>query len=751
MKRVNVDVRDGKASVGTVDFLGDRWDSYQTTCAAAGCRWNRVRGDASRNEGPLDNLPALVRDLASEGFSVDVSPSAREVIERASKTGLSTAEETALERVKAVEARVLGKGLALWRPFQEDGAVFLASRDRALECSAPGTGKTIQALVALPENAAVLVICPKSVLVNWAREARRWRPDLDPVIVLRSVGKRMEDTLGQDGIRVEREIRWPRAGEIVVTTYESMPCAQDVFSRKAIARGDSDKPRVRKSIEGRPWTGTVLISDETHRLKNRDALCTLRWGTLRDVVLAKECGGRVWGLTGTPIFNRPFDLAGVLNAVSCFSDVFVSWKDFMRRMGGSEGMYGVEWSGIIDPTVATSLKRVMIRREKKDVMPYLPAKTRRTVEVEPNARFCKVADRVMDDLEEQDVDWGDEDDTDAEREVLLSKAISKIAFEDMSRIHRELSELAYNASLDMIDDFEAEGEPVVVACWHREQVEALGLREGWKAILGGESIERRQQTIDEFQAGKLKGVAVTISAGGVGITLTRAAHILFLSKSWSPSENEQMEGRLHRGGQERGVVVTDFLVDHPLIRRMQTLLGWKTQMHEDAIGAASLITTLAEERQQAAQEALAAADRDRMAADGVVLSGAQKIDARAVLAGIPAGRYALDSKPDEQGATHTVFWLLDKPEDPSRYAGWAFLKVQKGDEAGRFSTIRPDGMATPAAMSVLEKIAVDPIGAMKRYGIEIGECAICGLTLTSEESRKIGIGPVCLAKVEGKS
>jgi hypothetical protein len=121
------------------------------------------------------------------------------------------------------------------------------------------------------------------------------------------------------------------------------------------------------------------------------------------------------------------------------------------------------------------------------------------------------------------------------------------------------------------------------------------------------------------------------------------------------------------------------------------------------------------------------------------------VDVRVILGRIPAGRYALDSAPDAQGATHTVFWHLDKPED-GKWQGWAFLKVQRGPDTGRFSTIRPDGLASPAAASILEKIAIDPLAAAARYGHELGRCGICDRELTDETSRRLGVGPVCLKK-----
>lgn len=97
---------------------------------------------------------------------------------------------------------------------------------------------------------------------------------------------------------------------------------------------------------------------------------------------------------------------------------------------------------------------------------------------------------------------------------------------------------------------------------------------------------------------------------------------------------------------------------------------------------------------------------------------------------VPAGRYAVER---EDGAL--AFYRLDRPTE-GRWAGYMFLSVQASDELHPIK-----GHAAKEA--ILSKIAADPAGAARRYGQEIGSCAICGRTLTDETSREYGIGPVC--------
>lgn len=100
---------------------------------------------------------------------------------------------------------------------------------------------------------------------------------------------------------------------------------------------------------------------------------------------------------------------------------------------------------------------------------------------------------------------------------------------------------------------------------------------------------------------------------------------------------------------------------------------------------------------------------------------------------IPAGRYAVV----DQDGKSVKFYKVDRPTE-GRWAGYTFVKVQAGDEYHR----------VPAQRAILRRIAEQ--GAeecMLRYGRELGHCGHCGRTLTNDESRAVGIGPVCREKV----
>lgn len=100
---------------------------------------------------------------------------------------------------------------------------------------------------------------------------------------------------------------------------------------------------------------------------------------------------------------------------------------------------------------------------------------------------------------------------------------------------------------------------------------------------------------------------------------------------------------------------------------------------------------------------------------------------------VPAGRYAIY----EQAVLK--FYRVSKPTE-GRWSGRIFVERQLGDDLIPLKT-----HATKNA--VLDQIAQNPQEAMLRYGREIGTCGHCGRTLTNEDSRALGIGPVCRGRM----
>jgi SNF2 family DNA or RNA helicase len=109
---------------------------------------------------------------------------------------------------------------------------------------------------------------------------------------------------------------------------------------------------------------------------------------------------------------------------------------------------------------------------------------------------------------------------------------------------------------------------------------------------GAVNAATRTETVAAFQAGRLRGIALTIGAGGVGLTLTRSPHALFVDLAWTPADNSQAEDRVYRIGQTRGVTITRLIADHPIDQHVTRLLTVKQRtiaasVEASAVGGAS--------------------------------------------------------------------------------------------------------------------------------------------------------------------
>lgn len=85
------------------------------------------------------------------------------------------------------------------------------------------------------------------------------------------------------------------------------------------------------------------------------------------------------------------------------------------------------------------------------------------------------------------------------------------------------------------------------------------------------------------------------------------------------------------------------------------------------------------------------------------------------------------------------FYRVNTPTE-GKWAGYTFVDAQASDDYHK--------VGREASRKILAAIAADPETAMRRYGLELGVCGHCRRTLTNDESRKYGIGPVCRGKME---
>lgn len=187
----------------------------------------------------------------------------------------------------------------------------------------------------------------------------------------------------------------------------------------------------------------------------------------------------------------------------------------------------------------------------------------------------------------------------AERGIDLARAADKVNLAQLetfelpliSKVRAALATAKIPVLMEQVELMEAGGEPLVVFSCHREPILALDGRPGWAVITGDVHPNARTEIVAAFQAGKLRGVASTIFAGGTGITLTHGHQVVMVDLYWTPGINLQAEDRVCRRGQNRGVVVQRIVADHEFDRRVTQILSRKQELIEDTVDAAAVEPT----------------------------------------------------------------------------------------------------------------------------------------------------------------
>jgi SNF2 family DNA or RNA helicase len=413
------------------------------------------------------------------------------------------------------------------KPFQIEGAQFLAARTRALLAGEPGTGKTAQFITAanLVGARRVAVVAPGVGLTHWQREFNKWNFQGDRADV----------------------ISWDDAHE-----------HRDLFLQ---AGGPARVPM--------QWD--VLIPDEVHFGKNPQA-------RRAKAVLGKHGLGwyarRIWAGSGTPAPNHAAELWPMLHAfgrakmdLQAFTNYFCV-VDGRGKVRGNREDHIDELRGI--------LKEFTLRRLKKDVLPELGPIDVQEWYVAPNARFMWEVEPETDSLESQLRGMSDDELMD----FLGSQST------ELATLRRYNALLKAPAVFDAVK-FELENgllDKVVIYAHHKDAMAALQ-REfvaagiGSILIYGDTPMAERDGLIEKWK--RDPGTPVNISSikiAGTVLDYTAAHQVIMLEMDWVPGNNSQAMQRPHRIGQDKPVTVrvaigtpVDEIVTGVLVRKTKAI------------------------------------------------------------------------------------------------------------------------------------------------------------------------------------
>lgn len=428
--------------------------------------------------------------------------------------------------------------------FQWLVANWIAGRPGAVLADDMGLGKTFQALAfvawirSLPEiNTPVLVVAPSGLLSNWEAEIRRHlEPDALGRIV-RATGAELAKARSAPGRDIEtggaalRDGVWADAG-VVLTTYETMRDYHMSFARQHFAS---------------------VFYDEAQKLKNPASQLTRAAKTLSaQFQLA---------LTGTPVENRLQDLWSILDVVH--PGLMGSSKDFEER-------YPAEQTALRElherlTSSSPGKPSILLRRMKEQCLDSLPAKRVVEMPVPMPPAQAQAYEQVV----RRALALKGSGERGSMLEVLHSLrgvSLHPIRPEDAGRCSDYFGASArLAATLQTLETVRAKGEKALVFC-ESLAMQALLAEELRRHFTLPHSVVRihgsvpsaaRQAAVDQFQ-NRGPGFDVMIlspKAGGVGLTLTAANHVIHLSRWWNPAVEDQATDRVYRIGQTKDVTV----------------------------------------------------------------------------------------------------------------------------------------------------------------------------------------------------
>lgn len=480
-------------------------------------------------------------------------------------------------------------------PFQRAGVRFLATVERALLCDEMGTGKTpqtIRTLKALHDRGEnvfpIFVTSPKNMTITWRKEFERWWPGVDAVVVKGSAAERRKIIAGDHQVFITNfeSIR----SHSRLAPYGSVRLKRCIVCDPTLPDTPANKQAsceiCKKEYNEITWRSIVV--DEAHRMKDPKAKQTRSIWALR----TDETRFR-FALTGTAIADAPHDLWSSLHFIE--PESFPSRNRYIDRYcSTSFNLFGGMTITGLSPDTKEEFFQIIdpkMRRMPKDaVLPFLPKKTYSERYVEMTAKQA----RAYKQMEEGLISIIGNDDTNvavASNPLVQLTRMSQFASafaevnDDGEVILTEPSNKV-DGLLELLTDMG--DEPLVVMAQSRQLIElACNALEKHKIsfskIVGGQTADEREKEKDDFQEGKKRVILCTISAGGIGITLTRSAKLCFLQRSWSMIDNKQAEDRVHRIGSEihDKVEIIDLISVNTLEERQRVVLAGKAERLEE--------------------------------------------------------------------------------------------------------------------------------------------------------------------------
>ncbi|MEY8751640.1 DEAD/DEAH box helicase [Alkalicoccobacillus gibsonii] len=453
------------------------------------------------------------------------------------------------------------------REYQHKGVSWLTHLRRAgfggVLADDMGLGKSIQTLVYMlyvkeaqkqaktDHSEPFLLICPTSLLYNWAHEAQQFAPSLRVFI-----------HHGQTRITQLLESEELEQWDLVLTSYQ-------------LAVRDAE------AFQTIHWNGMVL--DEAQHIKNVD--------TKQRRVIKQFKANHIIALTGTPIENRLRELWSLMDVTNptllgrynAFSNQFIKK---IEKEKDSERLEQLQ----------ATIRPFILRRKKDDLTLQLnlPEKKEQLhhvhLSLEQAAYYQAVVEEVSKQLHEV---------SNMERRSLILRSLTRLKQICNHPAHflktRDMDAHEsgkWDEFLRIIDSIQARGEKVLIFTQYKEMgsliTQELEARMNHPVPFLHGSLTRamRQALITDFQTNEQTSAFVlSLKAGGVGLNLTAATHVIHYDRWWNPAVENQATDRAFRIGQTSDVTVHKLITTGTVEERINRMLVSKQTLADEILSS----------------------------------------------------------------------------------------------------------------------------------------------------------------------
>lgn len=455
---------------------------------------------------------------------------------------------------------------AILRPYQQDGVnwLWLLSRLGLGACLADdmGLGKTIQVITLLllikksrkkdDKCLPSLLVLPASLLSNWKAELERFAPSLRCRFVHSSeMDKHAIAQLASNADQMLSDI------DVVLTTYTTLG--------------------KQKWLHEQHWKLVVL--DEAQAIKNPS---TRQTKTVKQL----KAESRI-ALTGTPVENRLSDLWSLFDFINPgLLGSATRFKAFAKSLETEEGYQYAPLRNLVKPYILRRLKT------DRSIIDDLPDKTEMLA-------YCSLSKRQAALYQKSVIELGQslKNLEGIKRRGLVLSYLMR--FKQICNHPAQLTgDTAYDPEesgkfsrlAELCEEIASRQEKVLVFTQFREMTAPLAARleqlfgQPGLVLHGGTPVKRRQKLVDQFQDEQGPPFFVlSIKAGGTGLNLTQASHVIHFDRWWNPAVENQATDRAFRIGQKNNVLVHKFVCRGTVEEKIDAMIEEKKALANDVL------------------------------------------------------------------------------------------------------------------------------------------------------------------------